>query len=122
MAGNPNPSPATRFKKGQSGNPKGASIARRGKSMSKILAELGDLKDIKHEGKLVERKTALAHRVWQLALKGDMKAIAYIYDRIDGKAVQPIDVEGDLPINTPHFVIIKGEPMTKDEYERERGD
>jgi predicted nucleic acid-binding protein len=41
--------------------------------------------DVKDCEKYISRKEALAKKLWALALSGDITAIKYIYDRIDGK-------------------------------------
>jgi hypothetical protein len=94
--GNPNPSVATRFKKGQSGNPRGSSKAERGNSLTAILRELGEIEDVTHKGEAMARKIALGHKVWELALKGRENVIRYLYDRLDGKARESIQHMGEI--------------------------
>lgn len=96
---NPNPNPATRFKKGQSGNPKGR--PKGGKSLTDILREVGEIEDVKHNGEIIARKTALAHKMWSLALQGKPEVMRYMYDRLDGKPTQEIKVNSDASIDAP---------------------
>jgi hypothetical protein len=54
------------------------------------------------------RKEALTAKVWELSLAGDMTAIRYIYDRIDGKplpAQESQKPEGGLRI------VLSSEPL-----------
>ena len=60
------------FKPGQSGNPGGRPKSR---ALTDALEQTID----KHE---------LGEKLWALALKGDMQAIKYIYDRIEGTPTQ----------------------------------
>lgn len=79
--GNPN------WKKGVSGNPNGR--PRRGNTLTDILKEHLEIKDVEIEdenGKIkkITRKNALAEKLIIVALGGDVSAIKYIFDRIDG--------------------------------------
>ncbi|MBN2531886.1 MAG: hypothetical protein JXB88_03285 [Spirochaetales bacterium] len=74
------------WKPGQSGNPKGR--PRKNKTLTEILAKHGKKRDVKDGEKNISRKEALAKKLWALALSGDIAAIRYIYDRIDGKPDQ----------------------------------
>lgn len=57
---------------------------KKGQTMTDILSELGDIQDIELLDEKITKKKALALKIWQLALKGDLAAIKYIYNRIDG--------------------------------------
>lgn len=84
---NPNPSPKTRFKKGQSGNPKGrVKLPDIKDALAKILAEEKD------------GYTALDAILAQLrakASKGDIRAAEALLDRAFGKPRQSIDHTSD---------------------------
>ncbi len=97
----------TRFKPGQSGNPKGRPKGTGGPYMTRILKELleqdidikniGDLKrffDIK--GTKMTNKHAIMFRLLKKAHDGDSKAIEVLLDRIDGKVTQPLEHSGDI--------------------------
>jgi hypothetical protein len=72
----------TRFKKGQSGNPKGRP---KGPLMDRVLKE----KLAENDGYLAE---ALAVRLIQLARNGSLKALELVLERTEGKAVASIDM------------------------------
>jgi alkylation response protein AidB-like acyl-CoA dehydrogenase len=83
-----------RFKKGQSGNPKGrVKLPDIREALAKVLAEEKD-------GVTALEATLRALRA--KATKGDVRAAEALLDRAFGKAVQRTDVtSGDKPIATP---------------------
>jgi alkylation response protein AidB-like acyl-CoA dehydrogenase len=83
-----------RFKKGQSGNPKGRpKLPDISEALAKVLAEEKD-------GVTALEATLRALRA--KATKGDVRAAEALLDRAFGKAVQRTDVtSGDKPIATP---------------------
>jgi alkylation response protein AidB-like acyl-CoA dehydrogenase len=83
-----------RFKKGQSGNPKGRpKLPDIREALAKVLAEEKD-------GVTALEATLRALRA--KATKGDVRAAEALLDRAFGKAVQRTDVtSGDKPIATP---------------------
>jgi alkylation response protein AidB-like acyl-CoA dehydrogenase len=83
-----------RFKKGQSGNPKGRpKLPDIREALAKVLAEEKD-------GVTALEATLRALRA--KATKGDVRAAEALLDRAYGKAVQRTDVtSGDKPIATP---------------------
>lgn len=77
------------WKKGQSGNPKGApKKAWRWAEVIRTVAERMD-----KNGK--EYKVAIAEALLKEALKGNVAAIKEIGDRLDGKAKQAIEMTGE---------------------------
>lgn len=96
---NRNPSPKTRWKAGESGNPNGR--PKKGVSLTDILREQANIKDAKFNGEMVERKVALGNRMWMAALKGDVAIMKYMYDRLDGKPTQEIKVQSDAAMDAP---------------------
>ena len=79
------------FKPGNCANPKGR--PRKEHSLTAILEQLGD-EPWGESG--VTRKQALAALLWQKAIdEGDMPAIKYIYDRIDGLPVAKQEISGN---------------------------
>ena len=73
----------------QNGNLKGR--PKKGESLTDILKEVGEVKDIETKGGKIDKRKALALKLWQKALKGDYYAIKYIFDRIDGTPKQTIE-------------------------------
>lgn len=82
----PNPDGKGGWQPGQSGNPKGR--PRKEESLTDLLRDEALLEDVKDGEGYVTRKQALSKKLWSMALGGDMCAIRYVYDRIDGKPEQ----------------------------------
>ena len=70
----------------RSGRPK------KGTALTDVLNKFMELQDVQDGEKRISRKEALAHKIFQLAIGGNMAAIKYIYDRIDGTPVQTVDM------------------------------
>lgn len=87
MAGNPHPSPATRFKPGSSGNPKGRAKAR--PITDAIKAEL---KQAAADGARTNLE-ALARRLVHLAVQGDVSAAKLILAYVEGQPLQRVELE-----------------------------
>jgi hypothetical protein len=87
-----------RWTAGQSGNPSGRP---RGESLTGILREQGQKCP---EGEGMTRAEMLSARLWNIAMGGEVSAIKYIYDRIDGAPRQTIETaeEGPLEIKVTH--------------------
>jgi hypothetical protein len=80
---NSNPSPKTRFRKGQSGNPKGRiKLPDISEALAKILADEKD-------GYTALEATLMALRA--KAVKGDIRAAEALLDRAFGRPKQAID-------------------------------
>jgi hypothetical protein len=75
--------PATAFKPGQSGNPKG-----RPKSGSTIADVLRDIGQQKKNGKT--KLQIVLDKVMEMAMRGYMPAIEFIADRTEGKALERV--------------------------------
>lgn len=71
---------------GQSGNPAGR--PKKGNAFTDLLREAGE----QAEADGVSKKEKLTTILWAKALEGDMAAIKYLYDRVDGspKATQEL--------------------------------
>lgn len=87
----------TRSKKGQfikgnkEGNPKGR--PKKGLAMTDILKEIGETK----KGKKT-RKRIILEKAYEMAESGDLKAIQFIVERIDGKALERFSINtSDAP-------------------------
>jgi hypothetical protein len=78
--------PPHAFKPGQSGNPGGKPKSNLNKLLSQFMAG-------KDTGDRVSREKRLAEKLGRLALSGDMDAIRYVWDRLEGKIPQPVDLE-----------------------------
>lgn len=84
---------STTWKPGQTGNPNGRPP--RGETLTDILrVKLRELK-VKGKGnKPIEAKEALMITLLNIAMAGDLRAIQYIMDRVDGKPVQMSEISG----------------------------
>lgn len=51
--------------------------------------------EVSFKGKKISGKEAVARKALELALKGDMTAIKYIMDRIDGSPRQAVELTGE---------------------------
>jgi hypothetical protein len=76
------------FKPGEGGNPRGGSAKQR---MTSALLQAMNKKEGIDE--------ALANVVLSKGLKGDIRFIELIYDRIDGKPKQDIGISGELGLS-----------------------
>jgi len=66
---------------------------KKGECLTDILKAQGDLKDIETPSGKMARKEAVAMKLWKLALDGDVTALKYLYDRIDGRPKESIDLD-----------------------------
>ena len=82
---------AGRFLPGVSGNPAG-----RGSAPSLVAALRAELGEREDGGRPAMR--AIAARLVEMALEGDIRAIREVLDRLDGKAVQAVSVDTAAPI------------------------
>lgn len=83
------------FKKGVSGNPKGAP-----KKAHSITATIRLMMDEKPE-----IKKALGAKILDMALKGDITAMKTLWNYIDGMPKQSVDLNGELK----HIIITEEE-------------
>ena len=102
--GNPNPSPATRFKKGQSGNPAGIPKARR-----QLLDEAADMAaQVQH--RLLEATVAMLREhpekegVAELVTSDLRQIMKELLDRAEGTAKQSLDLTSKDGSMTPQAV------------------
>lgn len=82
---------AGRFLPGVSGNPSG-----RGHAPSLVAALRAELGEREDGGRPAMR--AIAARLVEMALAGDIRAIREVLDRLDGKAVQSLSLNAHEPI------------------------
>jgi hypothetical protein len=79
------------FERGQSGNPKGR--PRKGKSLTEALEKV--LKQKRQDGR--KNYDALATTLIELALQDkNIQALRYIYDRVDGKPRETVELENGV--------------------------
>ena len=67
-------------------------------SLTDILLRLSkrrDQPDDEKPEKRISRKERLARELYKLAFQGDLPAIKYIYDRIDGRPTEFVEVKDD---------------------------
>ena len=81
---------------GQSGNPNGR--PRKGLALTDVLREHMDASD---EGDSVPRKQRLAEKLYELAMAGNVSAIEYIGNRLDGRPTQALalSLDDDSPLH-----------------------
>ena len=96
------------FEKGTSGNPAGRPPKKQ--SLTELLNDYGD----QPADDKLSRKEALAAKVWELSLAGDMTAIRYIYDRIDGK---PLPAQESQVQEGGLRIVLSSEPLPCDNVE-----
>lgn len=90
--GNPNPSPATRFKPG---NPGGPGAGRGPRKLSKILEQQAEQFLKTPDGKQMSKAEAICMMAYKLALEGDLNAIKFLFERIEGKVPEKVEVSGN---------------------------
>jgi len=90
------------FTKGTSGNPNGRPP--KTQSMTELLETYGNgpMTGPRLDG--ITRKQALSMKLWSLAFEGDMAAIKYIFDRIDGKPANSIR-EGNEDVGGLNIIV-----------------
>ena len=77
-----------KWQPGQSGNPKGR--PKTGKRLTDVLRRVLD--EPTAEGRT--KADDLAETLWKLAEQGNLDALKYIYDRLDGKPVETQQLSG----------------------------
>ena len=62
--------------------------------LTDILKEQGNIEDAETtNGDKISRKQAIAKKLWDMAMDGDVTALKYLYDRVDGKPLQTIEAQ-----------------------------
>jgi len=98
MANNPRAKDNLRppWPKGKSANPGGQG---KGPSLTSLLKKYKNTKKrIQIEGKRTDStyEEIMILRIWEKVVKGDLEAIKFIFDRIEGKAIARHELEGKL--------------------------
>lgn len=82
------------FMPGKSGNPNGR--PKKELTLTHLLLEYGKIKEIPYKKTKISRLEALTHKMWELALSGDVGMIKYLTDRIDGSPRQTMDLQATI--------------------------
>ena len=61
--------------------------------LTDILKEQGNIKDVESKEGMISRKEAIGKKLWAMAMGGDVTALKYLYDRVDGKPLQTIEAQ-----------------------------
>jgi len=86
-----NPRPANSIKTGEVRNPNGR--PKKGETLTDILKLKADCIE---ETEKLPIKDVIAKKLLDLAIKGDMAAIKYVYDRIDGTPIQSVNLDAKM--------------------------
>jgi hypothetical protein len=85
----------------------------KGNSLTEILRKDARRRDVETRDGRLSRAKAMSQKLWALALSGDLAAIKYIYDRLDGVPGQKLNIEADIrfpeAIEIVPVSIIKGD-------------
>lgn len=73
--------------------------------MSDILRK--KLLDI-HPEKRITHREVIADKLIEMAEEGDARSIGQIYDRVEGKPVQAIRVDGNIELDAPIHIVLTG--------------
>jgi len=81
-----------KWQPGQSGNPNGR--PKKARCLTHALTEYGKRSADATDGQKATLQELLVKTLWNLALSGDLAAIRYIFDRIDGKPIETMIIPG----------------------------
>lgn len=89
---------------------------KKGRTLTDILAAHGSKSVEMGDGQRMTQKQLLAEKLWELARTGDVAAIKYIYDRIDGRPIESVRHSGgvDIGIERRIYDAIHSETDTPD--------
>jgi hypothetical protein len=68
---------------------------KKNQAMTKILADVLDEENVNYKGQKISGKEAVARKMLELAMTGDVPALKYIYDRLDGTPRQSVELTGE---------------------------
>ena len=83
-----------KFQKGQSGNPKGR--PKKGETMTDLLREKLDIPKTSREK--MPRKEKVIEKLILLAEAGDLSALKYVFDRVDGRPKESVELTDGIDI------------------------
>jgi hypothetical protein len=87
-------------------------------SMTKILESVMQEYSVNMNGSKILAKEAIARKALEIALKGDVTAIKYLYDRLDGTPKQTQEISGP---NGGPIAFQAPKQMTLDEWNEKFG-
>jgi len=109
-----NPNPKNQMQKGETRNPNGR--PKRGETLTDILNMKSQVID---PAQKLPIRELIAEKLLKLAMDGDIAALKYVYDRIDGTPRQSIDLdakmEGSLTQDFFKIVIVDPKEPESDE-------
>lgn len=94
--------PRSAFKPGQSGNPGGRPKSTLSKTLARILAE-------KFPGSKFTNEEHLARVIIKAAIEGDKDMTHLIFDRLEGKMMQPVGLGADPAAEPVKFTLSLGD-------------
>ena len=106
---------ATRFKRGESGNPNGRPKGKSAKTILKKIVESGGFNLEEHGQYNLSFMELICYRLAQKAADGDIRAIKEIFDRIDGK---PMPILPEISEPEPTKVTINFIDLDKSKCEK----
>jgi len=71
---------------------------KKGQTVTDAINSVIGEKSVNFKGKLISGKEAVARKLLELAISGDVPAIKYLMDRVDGPPKQEIDYTGTVNI------------------------
>lgn len=72
---------------------------RKGQTMTDILSKVLEEKSVKYQDRQITGKEAAARKLLELAMSGDVPALRYLIDRMDGPPKQEIQHSGGISVN-----------------------
>lgn len=67
---------------------------KKGMSMNEILRDLVDEETINYKGGVISVKEAVGRKIIELGIQGDLAALKYLYDRLEGSPRQQLEHTG----------------------------
>jgi hypothetical protein len=67
---------------------------KKGMSMCEILRDLVDEETINYKGGVISVKEAVGRKIIELGIQGDLSALKYLFDRLEGSPRQAVEHTG----------------------------